>query len=185
MNRNVYEPLNLSDLRQFVRKLSKLYSPGSSSGFQVEDSDGEYATVHWQNVGDDGTLHRDESKKLAKRLNKKGYEVRVIQPAKTTLIVRKVKANVTHGSALPENVKMSFEAMVDSLCEAELKSIKDFLKHVALMKGNQAPQSASQAEEQGKNFYFNSQRARDEFKDHESFGAAASKAWAAKGKGAE
>ena len=126
MNDNVYLPIDVARLRNTISKRSPVFKPGESSGFKVEDVDGEHATVVWQNVGTDETMHRDETESLSGRLNRSGYEVRLTKPANTTLIVRRVQPIVTHGAIVKENAMGTFELMVEQLLredpKAEIKS---------------------------------------------------------------
>jgi len=115
-------------LRMMIRKHSSVFEPEKTSGFQVEDVDGEQATIVWRNVGTDEVVHRDEIKRLSATLNRSGYEVRLTKPANTTLIARKVQPIVTHGAAVKEGITMgTFELMVERLYEDVPAKIKKVL----------------------------------------------------------
>jgi len=117
-NDSVFQPMDVKLLRLTIRRNSPVFEAGKSSGFHVEDVDGEQATVTWRNNGTDEAIHRDEVKNLAGTLNHSGYEVRVTKPANTTLIVRKVQPVITHGAAVKENHMMGpFELQVEGMCE--------------------------------------------------------------------
>lgn len=110
---NAYEPMDVKFLRQTIRRHAPVFEPGKSSGFHVENVDGEHATVVWKNNGTDETIHRDQTERLSGVLSKSGYEVRLTRPANTTLIVRKVEPVVIHGSALEGNTMGPFETLVE------------------------------------------------------------------------
>lgn len=104
---NVYSSLDLGSLRQVLRRHGPEHVTGKSSGFQVQHTDGEYATVIWRNEGSDITNHEDEAVRIAGALNREGYEARTTKPGKMTVIVRKVVPMVGHAGMGP------FESMLE------------------------------------------------------------------------
>lgn len=128
MNQNVYEPMKLSRLRKAIAKHGPLFSENETSGFYAEIVDDEQAEVIWRNAGEDeSTKHREEIERLSKALNRNGYESRLMKPANTTLLVRKVEPYVVHGSAFGERKMGPFETAVENHFAGQAGSVKESL----------------------------------------------------------
>lgn len=111
---NVYEPLDATGLKAVISQVAPLYIAGGQSGFEVRIAKENHATVIWRNVGEDEYLHRDELEKLRNPLCKAGYEIKMLKPANTTMVVRKVQPVVIHGSAIEGQNMGPFESQVES-----------------------------------------------------------------------
>lgn len=103
---NEYEPMDVDRLLDDIAKFGPLYIEGVQSGFHVDHVDDDYATIMWKNSGTEEEIHRDKLKPLPRQLSRNGYEVKLMQPAKTTLMVRRVVPYVKHGP---------FESLVEKM----------------------------------------------------------------------
>lgn len=112
---NLYQPMDVDELRRAIETHGPLYQPPDVYGFEATDVDGEHAVISWRNTFGEAP-HGDLIAKLKKHLSRNGYEAKIGKPAKTTLIVRKVVPYVAHyGASALGNTMGPFESMVERL----------------------------------------------------------------------